>query len=63
LSEYDESIAAMARGSRAAEQYVHVEFYIAVIGSSNMDIRSFNPGLRGLGDVCQPPADDGYARG
>jgi cardiolipin synthase len=37
LSDYDESIAAMARAVRAAEQYVHVEFYIMSWDSTTND--------------------------
>jgi cardiolipin synthase A/B len=37
LSDYDESIAAMAREVRTAEQYVHVEFYIMSWDSTTND--------------------------
>jgi cardiolipin synthase len=37
LSDYEESIAAMAREIRTAEQYVHVEFYIMSWDSTTSD--------------------------
>jgi hypothetical protein len=43
-------------------KHFSVDDDVAVIGSSNMDIRSFNLDFEGLGDVCKPLADDGYAR-